>query len=102
MAHPLDPLSASEIQTSVSVVRQEHQNVFFNIISLHEPRKAAMTQWLEQGGGRPRRIADVCVIAPGGKVGEGLVDVAARKIVEWNWISDLQPIVRLRPHCNVY
>lgn len=38
-------------------------------------------------------MADVCVIAPGGKVGDGVVDIAGKKIVEWNWVTGMQPIV---------
>lgn len=94
--HPLDPLGAAEIQSAVRIVRAAHQNVCFNIVSLHEPRKGAMLQWLANpANAKPRRIADVCVIAPGGKVGEGLVDIAAKKIVEWGWITGKQPIITL-------
>ncbi|UNI25002.1 Primary-amine oxidase [Purpureocillium takamizusanense] len=94
--HPLDPLGATEIQIAVNAVRAAHQDVFFNVVSLHEPRKAAMVRWLENPTStRPRRIADVCVIAPGGRVGEGLVDIVAKKIIEWNWITGKQPIITL-------
>ena len=94
-SHPLDPLSAAEIQQTVSIVRATHQNVYFNIVSLHEPRKAEMSQWLanKSSAARPHRMADVCVIAPGGKVGDGVVDIEAKKIVQWDWISGMQPIV---------
>ncbi|KAK3192072.1 peroxisomal copper amine oxidase [Lecanicillium sp. MT-2017a] len=93
--HPLDPLSAAEIQQTVTIVRGTHQNVYFNIVSLHEPRKAEMSKWLENKSSnqRPRRMADVCVIAPGGKVGDGVVDIAGKKIVEWNWVTGMQPII---------
>ncbi len=94
-SHPLDPLSAEEIQRTIAIVRATHQNVYFNIVSLHEPRKAEMSKWLENrsSAARPRRVADVCVIAPGGRVGDGVVDIETKKIVEWNWVTDMQPIV---------
>lgn len=93
--HPLDPLTSGEIQATVAIVRESHKNVHFNIVSLHEPRKAEMSKWLAQrsSDSKPRRMADVCVIAPGGKVGDGLVDLNSRKIAEWKWTSEVQPIV---------
>lgn len=93
--HPLDPLTSDEIKVAISVVRASHSNVSFNVISLHEPRKAAMTKWLEDrsAASKPPRVADVTVIAPGGKVGDGLVDLQSKKIVEWKWVKGMQPIV---------
>lgn len=94
-AHPLDPLSSDEIKSAIAVVRASHPNVFFNVVSLHEPRKAAMTKWLENRStaNKPPRVADVTVIAPGGKVGDGLVDLSSKKISEWKWVEGFQPIV---------
>lgn len=93
--HPLDPLSAEEIKTAVAVVRASKRNVCFNVVSLHEPRKAAMTRWLENrtADTKPPRVADVTVIAPGGKVGDGLVDLGTRRIIQWQWVEGVQPIV---------
>lgn len=93
--HPFDPLSPTEIQQTVAIVRATHQNVYFNIVSLHEPRKVEMLQWLAKNTAatKPRRMADVCVIAPGGRVGDGIVDISGKAIVQWRWISGQQPIV---------
>lgn len=93
--HPLDPLSSGEIKTAISVVKAAHGNVYFNVVSMHEPRKAAMTKWLSARSAdtKPPRVADVSVIAPGGKVGDGLVDIGSRKIVSWEWLEGVQPIV---------
>lgn len=93
--HPLDPLTSAEIQAAVALVRAAHDKVHFNIVSLHEPRKAEMSKWLQ---GRspsltPRRMADVCVIAPGGKVGDIIVDLQSKKIVSCGWVDGVQPIV---------
>lgn len=95
LRHPLDPLSANEIGTAISVVRASHRNVQFNVVSLHEPRKAAMTRWLENRSAatKPPRVADVTVIAPGGKVGDGLVDLGTKRITQWQWVEGKQPIV---------
>lgn len=93
--HPLDPLSSGEIKTAISVIKEVYGDVFFNVISMHEPRKAEMTKWLSNRSANPKppRVADVTVIAAGGKVGDGLVDLATKKIIKWEWMSGVQPIV---------
>ena len=95
LRHPLDPLSADEIRTAISIVRASNRNVQFNVVSLHEPRKAAMTRWLDNRSAatKPSRVADVTVIAPGGKVGDGLVDLGTKSITQWQWVEGKQPIV---------
>lgn len=95
LLHPLDPLSLDEIQSAISVVKKTHGDVFFNVVSLHEPRKKEMTAWLAapETTPRPARIADVVVIAPGGKVYDGLVDLKTGKITHWEELDGLQPIV---------
>lgn len=95
--HPLDPLSATEIQNVISIVRKTHKNVNFHVVSLHEPRKAGMTKWLAERSNatKPPRVADVSVIAPGGKVGDGLVDLGKSQIVQWEWVNGRQPIVSI-------
>ena len=93
--HPFDPLSLDEIRTAIDAVKQTHGDVFFNVVSLHEPRKAEMKAWLENPRAfpRPARIADVVVIAPGGTIYDGLVDLAQGKITNWEPLDGLQPIV---------
>lgn len=93
--HPLDPLSLDEIQAAIAVVKKAHGDVFFNVVSLHEPRKAEMTAWLAdpEKTARPARIADIVVIAPGGTVYDGLVDLKTGTITHWEALDGLQPIV---------
>ena len=93
--HPFDPLTAAEIQSAISIVKKAHGDVLFNVVSLHEPRKAEMTKWLQDSANlpKPRRVADVVVIAPGGKVYDGLVDLQDGKITKWELLDGLQPIV---------
>ena len=95
--HPFDPLSLSEIETAICVVKKTHGDVFFNVVSLHEPRKAEMMSWLEQPDTTPRpaRVADVVVIAGDGKVYDGLVDIKDSKILAWEHMEGVQPIVSL-------
>ncbi|KAI1111449.1 peroxisomal copper amine oxidase [Nemania sp. NC0429] len=96
LPHPLDPLSQAEIESAVQLVKKAHGDLFFNVVSLHEPRKAEMTKWLEDSSApRPPRIADVVVIAPGGKVYEGFVDLASGTITKWDLLDGLQPIITM-------
>jgi primary-amine oxidase len=93
--HPFDPLSLAEIETAISTVKKAHGDVFFNVVALHEPRKAEMTAWLADPtvASRPKRVADVVVIAPGGKVYDGLVALDDPKITKWEQMDGVQPIV---------
>ncbi|EHA53469.1 peroxisomal copper amine oxidase [Pyricularia oryzae 70-15] len=95
--HPFDPLSAAEIETAISIVKKAHGDVFFNVVSLREPRKAEMTAWLANPTkvAKPVRVADVVVIAPGGKVFDGLVDLSTGSIVSWELLDGLQPIITM-------
>lgn len=54
-----------------------------------------MLKWLADPGHttRPTRIADVVAIAPGGTVYDGLVDLAKGKVVKWDHIQGVQPLV---------
>ncbi|KAK2023683.1 copper amine oxidase [Colletotrichum zoysiae] len=95
--HPLDPLSAAEIEKAIAVVTEAHGEVFFNVVSLHEPRKADLTRWLSSPSttSLPRRVADVVVIAKGGKVYDGLVDIASGVITKWEHMEGVQPIITM-------
>lgn len=97
LPHPLDPLSLEEIETVITAVKKAHGDLFFNVVSLHEPRKAEMTAWLANPkyAPRPTRVADVVVIAPGGKVYDGLVDVKTATITSWELLDGLQPIITM-------
>lgn len=93
--HPFDPLSIEEIQSAVAIVKAAQGQVFFNAVSLQEPRKAEMTAWLSNStlNRQPARIAEVVVIAPGGQIYDGLVDLSQKAITKWELLDGLQPIV---------
>ena len=95
--YPFDPLSASEIERATSVVRQEYGSLYFNAVTLWEPRKSDMLAWLAdpQHTVRPPRVADVVAIGKGSRVYDGLVDLDAGKIVRWELTEGVQPLVRL-------
>lgn len=96
--HPFDPLSASEIEKVASLVRQEHDSLYYNAITLLEPRKAEMLAWLADPDHtvRPHRVADVVAIGKGSKVFDGLIDLDEQKIVQWELTEGVQPLVRSR------
>lgn len=93
--HPFDPLSESEIERAVAIIRKEHSNVFFNTVTLWEPRKLEMMQWLKDGDNspRPHRVADVVCVGRGSKVYDGIVDLTEGKIVSWQQMEGVQPLV---------
>lgn len=93
--HPLDPLSSSEIKEAVEIVRKEYNDIFFNAITLWEPRKAEMMAWLASPdtAQRPHRVADVVAIGRGSKVYDGTVDLEDKKILSWEFTEGVQPLV---------
>jgi hypothetical protein len=97
LPHPFDPLSSVEIEIAIGIVKKAYGEVNFHVVSLQEPRKAVMTPWLAdpQNYPRPPRVADVVVIAAGGKVWEGLVDLSGPSITKWEQVHGAQPIVGL-------
>lgn len=95
--HPFDPLSSAEIDAVVALLRKEHGSLNYNAVTLYEPRKAEMMAWVTnpESAPRPVRRADVVVIAPGGKVYDGLVDLDNNKIIEWKHTPDVQPLITM-------
>jgi primary-amine oxidase len=93
--HPFDPLSNAEIESAAQTIRAVHGKLYYNAITLWEPRKKGMLKWLADPTNtpRPKRVADVVVIAPGGKVYDGLVDLGEGKIIKWEQMEGVQPLV---------
>ena len=94
--HPFDPLSNTEIEAAVGLIREEHGSLYFNTVTLLEPRKAEMLPWLADPDHvtLPPRVADVVAIGKGGKVFEGLVDLNENKVLNWENVENVQPLVR--------
>lgn len=93
--HPLDPLTGKEIKQAVAVVNEAYEGLFYNAVSLWEPRKAEMLAWLAdpKSNERPHRVADVVAIGRGSKVYDGLVDLETNKIIKWELTEGVQPLV---------
>jgi primary-amine oxidase len=95
--HPFDPLSTTEIDEAVSVIRAEHGSVFYNAVTLYEPRKAEMLAWLAnpESAPRPKRVADVVATGKGSKVYEGLVDLKEKTLLKWETLEGVQPLITM-------
>lgn len=93
--HPFDPLSNAEIETAVQIVRKDYGQLFYNAVTLQEPRKQAMMKWVEdpEHSPRPGRLAEVVAIAKGGKVYDGIVDLNEGKVIKWESLEGVQPLV---------
>lgn len=95
--HPLDPLVGAEIEQAVAIIRKEHSGLFFNAVTLWEPRKVEMMAWVKdpKNTPRPHRVADVVAIGRGSKVYDGIVDLTEGKIISWELTEGVQPLVCL-------
>jgi primary-amine oxidase len=93
--HPFDPLSNAEIESAVQIIHTAHGKLHYNAVTLREPKKAEMLKWLvsPETIPRPTRVADVVAIAPGGGVFDGLVDLKEGKIIKWEKMEGVQPLV---------
>jgi primary-amine oxidase len=102
--HPLDPLTEAEIEAAVKLVRASSKvpqnGLFFNAVSLWEPRKTEMMAWLAspQTVKRPNRVADVVAVGPGSKVYDGIVDLTEGEVKSWEVTPGVQPLVRMQSH----
>src|SRR5262245_62846893 len=97
IVHPLEPLTADEIRTAVSVVRVSGRlgdEVLFVRVFLHEPPKSAVLAFrkgdpLERRAFvllRDRRARTTC---------EGIVSITARQIGAWKDIPGGRPPLAL-------
>ena len=95
--YPFDPLSAAEIEKAVSVIRQEHDSLYYNAVTLWEPKKKEMLEWLADPTHtqKPHRIADVVAIGKGSVVYDGLVDLDEQKILKWENTEGVQPLISM-------
>jgi primary-amine oxidase len=93
VAHPLEMLTAAEVQRAVAVLRDSGRlldGALFASIVLHEPVKAALAQW-KPGDPVERRVRAVIVPGPECGVVEAIVDVGAGVIESWDEIAHVRP-----------
>ena len=87
-SHPLDPLSAAELQAAVDLVRREHgldQRVLFETVALHEPEKQAVRSFTT-GSEFEREALVVVIDRSAGKNYEGIVSLTKGRMVSWREI----------------
>jgi Cu2+-containing amine oxidase len=88
--HPLDPLSAGEIETAVAVLRAAgaaDAATRYPLIDLDEPDKGAVLAW--RGGERENRRALV-VARRDRRVYQAVVDLGGRRVVEWRIVPGVE------------
>lgn len=100
LPHPLDPLSAAEIEYAIAIVRKQHGQLrySYNAVSLSEPKKAEMLAWLAAPDTepRPRREAEVVIVGVD-LLYDGLVDLDNGNILKWEKLEGLQPMASSLP-----
>jgi len=97
-SHPFDPLTANEIDIAVKAARAEKGDIAFNAITLSEPKKSDMLAWLLDSkiAPKPVRMAEVVAIDKNGAVWDGTVDLEKSKVLTWEMLDGMQPLV-----CNL-
>ncbi|KAK9469689.1 copper amine oxidase [Lipomyces arxii] len=98
--HPLDPLSAAEIKAAAAIVKAAYpdKNLTFNVISLADPRKSEFLAWsaAPEKTSVPAREVDIVALEAGvSGVWEGLLDLTAGKVLSFELVTGVQPILTI-------
>jgi len=94
--HPFDPLSTIEIEYSIAIVRRDYGHLGYNAVTLSEPKKKEMLVWLaDPSSRRPRRMAEVVAVDKNSFVYDGVVDLQDGKIVGWEKLEGVQPLITM-------
>ncbi|MBD0269719.1 MAG: primary-amine oxidase, partial [Cyanobacteria bacterium Co-bin8] len=91
--HPLEPLTAEEIQRAVAIVRQEKaagDTFRFPVVTLHEPPKIAVLNY-RPGEALAREAFFILLDNATGKVYEAIVSLDQNTVTSWQHIPDVQP-----------
>ncbi|GMM28041.1 hypothetical protein DAMA08_007570 [Martiniozyma asiatica (nom. inval.)] len=95
-AHPLDPLSVSEIKAVTTIVKDYFpgRQISFNTVTLKEPTKHAFLEWKEKSGPMPPRVAYYVILEQGiPGVKDGLVDLVNMEVMSVQPLAAVQPIL---------
>ncbi|ELR97052.1 primary-amine oxidase [Gloeocapsa sp. PCC 73106] len=90
--HPLDPLTATEIEMSLEIIRQEQslsEATFFPRIALHEPSKRKLENHLSQNTDINRRAFVIVFDAEANTTYEAVVDLTTERILNWRAVPDV-------------
>jgi primary-amine oxidase len=98
-AHPLDPLTASEVAAVAAAVRAsdafrgQSERCRFITVALQEPAKDAVLAWEAGGGARPPREAEVVLLDRGrAETVEAVVSLGDGSVISWRTRTDVQPM----------
>lgn len=92
--HPLDPLSAVEIELAVEIISNTgrvDRNTRAVIITLDEPDKSEVLGWAP---GDPEKRAAFTVLKVGGNTIEVVVDLVEETITNWTQLSNVQTAIQ--------
>jgi primary-amine oxidase len=95
--HPLDPLSVDEIAAAIDILRGERQlgeRTRFVSVSLHEPDKAAVLDFVGSGAVERQAFA-ILLDNARGRTYEAVVSLDRRTVVTWDELEDVQPAIML-------
>jgi primary-amine oxidase len=91
-SHPLDPLSAAEIESAVAVVRIQgglDPSAWFETVTLDEPDKAYVRAY--KNGSVPLRKAFICCYEPAtNRTFDGVVDLVNGRLEHWRYVPGAQ------------
>jgi primary-amine oxidase len=94
-AHPLDALTASEIETAAAVLREDERltdAALFAYFALEEPPKDVVAAF-NSGDPVERRVRVVIVPGPAADVVEAVVDVNRRAVLSWHEVPGARPAI---------
>src|SRR6185295_84426 len=90
--HPLDPLTASEIEETARTLRAYSgfpAGALFSTLVLREPEKSDVLKF-KAGDSFNRQAFSVILDRKGNRTFEAVVDVRAAKVTAWNEVKDVQ------------
>src|SRR5688572_19653602 len=93
--HPLDPLTAAELEVAAAVVSGAPQfpvGANFATLVLKEPAKSDVLAFTE-GAPIARQAFAVVLDRPRNRVFEAVVDVTASRMISWSEVKGVQPAV---------
>jgi primary-amine oxidase len=93
--HPLDPLSADEIARAAQILKAAEKfpkEAVFSTIVLNEPPKEEVLSF-KPGNAFRREAFAIIVDRLGNRTFEVLVDLRSSRIISWNEIPNVQPLV---------
>src|SRR5690242_11547150 len=93
VAHPLEPLSAAEIERAVAILRREREvgpRTRFASITLREPAKAEVLA-AENGTPAERAVELALLDQAAGQTYEATVSLTRDRVTRWEHIPGVQP-----------